>query len=139
MPELLLTVEQAAERLQLHPESVRRQLKRGQLRGIKRGTRWRVPESAIEESTPAGAQRGYSGGNSANSPVVPSVFAIDSDEMPDLKALFAPPTPEEIAARLKVWEEFGNDSIVHSERSELDLSGDRGDVYGYTERENAQR
>ena len=39
MMEMLLTVEQAAERLQLHPETVRRQLKRGELRAIKRGTR----------------------------------------------------------------------------------------------------
>jgi excisionase family DNA binding protein len=59
MPEMLLTVEQAAERLQLHPDSVRRQLKRGTMRGIKRGTRWRVPESAVEESTPPELQRDY--------------------------------------------------------------------------------
>lgn len=48
---MLLTVEQAAERLQLHPETVRRQLKRGELRAIKRGRVWRVPESALTEST----------------------------------------------------------------------------------------
>ncbi len=51
--EVLLTVEQAAERLQLHPETVRRQLKRGELRAIKRGRVWRVPESALGEETPA--------------------------------------------------------------------------------------
>ncbi len=50
--EMLLTVEQAAERLQLHPETVRRQLKRGELRAIKRGRVWRVPESALGEATP---------------------------------------------------------------------------------------
>ena len=49
--EMLLTVEQAAERLQLHPETVRRQLKRGELRAIKRGRVWRVPESALTEVT----------------------------------------------------------------------------------------
>ena len=50
--EMLLTVEQAATRLQLHPETVRRQLKRGEMRGIKRGRVWRVPESALGEVAP---------------------------------------------------------------------------------------
>ncbi len=54
--EMLLTVEQAAERLQLHPETVRRQLKRGELRAIKRGRVWRVPESALGEDTPKAAE-----------------------------------------------------------------------------------
>lgn len=49
MTETLLTVEQAAERLQLQPLTVRRQLRRGALRGIKRGRVWRVPESALLE------------------------------------------------------------------------------------------
>ena len=49
--EMLLTVEQAAERLQLAPFTVREQLKRGKLRGIKRGRVWRVPESALFESS----------------------------------------------------------------------------------------
>ena len=51
--EMLLTVEQAATRLQLHPETVRRQLKRGEMRGVKRGRVWRVPESALQEAVPA--------------------------------------------------------------------------------------
>lgn len=53
MIEMLLTVEQAAQRLQIHPTSVRRQLQRGHLRGVKRGNLWRVPESALLESSPA--------------------------------------------------------------------------------------
>ncbi len=52
MTEMLLTVEQAAQRLQIHPTSVRRQLQRGRLRGVKRGNLWRVPESALLENTP---------------------------------------------------------------------------------------
>ncbi len=52
MQEMFLTVEQVAERLQLHPETVRRQLLRGALRGVKRGRVWRVPESALRETTP---------------------------------------------------------------------------------------
>ncbi len=50
--EMLLTVDQAAERLQLSPLTVQRQLKRGVLRGIKRGRQWRVPESALTEVAP---------------------------------------------------------------------------------------
>ena len=50
MAELLLTVAQAAERLQMNPESIRRQLRRGELRGIKRGRRFRIPESALLEA-----------------------------------------------------------------------------------------
>lgn len=52
MTELLLTVEQAAERLQMHPETVRRQLRRGTLHGVKRGRVFRIPESALEDATP---------------------------------------------------------------------------------------
>ena len=50
--EMLLTIEQTAQRLQLHPETIRRQLVRGTLRGIKRGRSWRVPESALAEAKP---------------------------------------------------------------------------------------
>ncbi len=53
MAELLLTVPEAASRLRLAPATVQRQLQRGALRGIKRGKVWRVPESALTESTPA--------------------------------------------------------------------------------------
>ncbi len=52
MPEMFLTVEQTAERLQLSPLTVQRQLKRGALRGFKRGRVWRVPESALGEDSP---------------------------------------------------------------------------------------
>ncbi len=50
--EFLLTVEQAAERLQIAPYTVRAHLKRGQLRGVKRGAQWRIPESALLEGAP---------------------------------------------------------------------------------------
>ena len=49
--EALLTIEQAATRLQLHPETVRRQIKRGLMRAVKRGRVWRVPESALQEAS----------------------------------------------------------------------------------------
>lgn len=50
--EMLLTVEQAASRLHLRPDTVRDHLARGVLRGIKRGRQWRVPESALTEPAP---------------------------------------------------------------------------------------
>ncbi len=52
MPENLLTVDQAAARLQLSPTSVRIHLRGGKLRGVKRGRAWRVPESALFEHAP---------------------------------------------------------------------------------------
>lgn len=48
--EMLLTVEQAAARLQLTPYTVREHLKAGKLRGVKRGSVWRIPESALLET-----------------------------------------------------------------------------------------
>ena len=50
MIELFLTVEQTAARLQVQPITVRRHLRSGLLRGIKRGNLWRVPESALQEA-----------------------------------------------------------------------------------------
>ena len=50
--EMHFTVEQVAERLQLHPETIRRQLNAGVLRGVRRGRQWRVPESALTEPAP---------------------------------------------------------------------------------------
>jgi len=47
--ELLLTVEQAAEQLQIRPNTVRRHLSSGLLRGVKRGRQWRIPASALTE------------------------------------------------------------------------------------------
>jgi excisionase family DNA binding protein len=54
--EMLLTVEQAATRLKLHPLTVRVHLRNGLLRGVKRGRQWRVPESALTETTPKASQ-----------------------------------------------------------------------------------
>ncbi len=51
--ERLLSVDEAVRELKLNRETVRRQLRQGQLRGIKRGRVWRIPESALLESTVA--------------------------------------------------------------------------------------
>ncbi len=50
--ENLLTVEQYAMRAQLHPDSVRRQLREGRLRAAKKGRVWRIFESELERDTP---------------------------------------------------------------------------------------
>lgn len=55
--EMLLTVEQAAQRLNLHPVTVREHLSRGQLRGVKRGRVWRIPESALFEAAPVESRK----------------------------------------------------------------------------------
>jgi excisionase family DNA binding protein len=49
MAEMFLTVEQAAERMQLHPDTIRRQLRNGTLRSVRRGRIYRIPESALAE------------------------------------------------------------------------------------------
>lgn len=56
MAEMYLTPDQVAARLQLHPETVRRQLKSGVLRGVRRGRVWRVPESALSSTQGATAR-----------------------------------------------------------------------------------
>ena len=49
MADELLTVDQASERLQLHPDTVRRLLREGQLPGRKIGARqWRIPEGKLK-------------------------------------------------------------------------------------------
>lgn len=52
MAEMFLTVEQAAERMQLHPDTIRRQIRAGQLRSVRRGRVHRIPESALTEAPP---------------------------------------------------------------------------------------
>jgi excisionase family DNA binding protein len=46
---LALTVEQAAEELQVSAETVRRMLARGELVGRRIGNRWRLPARELEE------------------------------------------------------------------------------------------
>jgi excisionase family DNA binding protein len=46
----LLTIEQAAEKLQMHPETVRRLLRKREIPGVKLGRReWRIPADALRE------------------------------------------------------------------------------------------
>src|SRR4051794_27286135 len=49
MTDELLTVDQASERLQMHPDTVRRLLREGQLPGRKIGARqWRIPAGKLK-------------------------------------------------------------------------------------------
>lgn len=65
MAEELLTLNEVADRLRLHPESVRRWLKSGRIHGRKLGpTRagWRIPASEVDrvlsEAEPSGPPAG---------------------------------------------------------------------------------
>ena len=49
--ENLLTVEQAAKRLKIAPNTVRLHLNQGLLRGKKQGRQWRIFESALSETS----------------------------------------------------------------------------------------
>ena len=49
----LLTVEQYAIMTQLHPDSVRRQLRSGRLRAIKKGRVWRIPSDEVRADSRA--------------------------------------------------------------------------------------
>ncbi len=45
--ESLLSIDEAAEKLKTHPETVRRFIRDGQLAGVKMGRNWRVRESDL--------------------------------------------------------------------------------------------
>lgn len=51
MSDELLTVAQVADRLKVNPETVRRWLRSGQMRGTLLGDRagWRIPKSEVDE------------------------------------------------------------------------------------------
>ena len=49
VPDELLTVEQAAAKLQTHPSTVRRMLQAGILPGRKLGPKWRVPADLLQD------------------------------------------------------------------------------------------
>ena len=53
----LLTVNQAAEALQLDPSTVRRFLREGVLPGVKVGARWRVPQDVTDVPARVPAER----------------------------------------------------------------------------------
>lgn len=101
MTETLYTVEEAAERLKMHPDTLRRQLRQGRIKSVRTGKLWRIPESVL--IAPESAQKPTSSAPELYPPAFPEV------EEPDLTTLFAPPTPEEIARRLDALKAFESD------------------------------
>lgn len=57
MSEQYLTVDQAAERLQVHPRTVRRLLVSGELPGNRIGRQWRISPSALQSYVEGGARK----------------------------------------------------------------------------------
>lgn len=49
MAETFLTVQQAAARLQVTPQTLRGWIRAGAVRAVRLGRAWRIPESALEE------------------------------------------------------------------------------------------
>ena len=54
MMDKVFTIEQAAEYLAVHPNKVRDLLRKGELKGFKVGSLWRVTEGALNEFTKGG-------------------------------------------------------------------------------------
>ncbi len=110
----LLDIDTAARHLSCTPETVRRMLRRGELRGVKLGRLWRVPMEVLRRlETPALTE-----------------------------AAPVPLAPDESARRLAALDTLGQNLPDHRADAglpPLDLSGERGDVYGYNAREDAQR
>lgn len=50
MPGRLLTIEEVAERLRVHPNTVYRWCRTGRLRAAKLGKEWRIPEDGLEDA-----------------------------------------------------------------------------------------
>ena len=48
----VLTIDEAAEYLRVHPTTIVRMIERGELRGSKVGTRWRVRRSSLDALVP---------------------------------------------------------------------------------------
>ncbi len=71
--ENFLTVEQYALRAQLHPDSVRRQLREGRLRAAKKGRVWRIFESELQRDTP--------GNKTDQTKKEPSLWQRDAERM----------------------------------------------------------
>ncbi|HUF54756.1 MAG TPA: helix-turn-helix domain-containing protein [Dehalococcoidia bacterium] len=84
----LLTVAEVAERLRIHPMTVRRHIKSGKLRATRVGRSVRVPEDSLDEVayTPAPARE------------------LTEEEW--IARLLAPPSPEEQAKRDRAIEEM---------------------------------
>lgn len=80
----LLTVDEVAARLRLHPMTVRRHIKSGRIRATRIGRAVRIPEDALEESGPKPE--------------------LTREEW--IAKVLEPPTPQELEHRRRVGEEM---------------------------------
>jgi excisionase family DNA binding protein len=130
MPEAFYTVDEAAERLRMHPDTLRRQLRQGRIRSVRTGKLWRIPESALEAP---GIEAAAPSVPNQSVPLYPSRFPSGAEvEEPDLTALFAPPTPAEIARRLAALDLIKHGAILRDpDAPAVDLEAD---PWGYEER-----
>lgn len=97
MAEMFLTVEQAAERMQLHPDTIRRQLRNGTLRSVRRGRIYRIPESALAEDVQRARPKPQSQNTAQAEALWAQMTSGDPRQHNDaLRALFA--APEEVQA-----------------------------------------
>ncbi len=55
MVEPILTVEQVAGILAIHPETVRRLIRQGKIKAFRVGAGWRIPESSVQAYLEGGA------------------------------------------------------------------------------------
>jgi excisionase family DNA binding protein len=56
---LLLTVDEAAERLRVSPDTIRRSLRDKKLLGVRVGGQWRIPEQALQSKEQLLEEAGY--------------------------------------------------------------------------------
>lgn len=150
MTETFYTVEEAARRLKMHPDTLRRQLRQGRIKSVRTGKLWRIPESVFSptvenadfsdlenadftklHNTEFGALE-----NTDWSELKNADFngLIGGGSVMDLSALLAPPTPKEIARRLAALETLGQGIDSESGTDNDPTAGVRSDYDERTRR-----
>lgn len=125
MTETLYTVEEAAQRLKMHPDTLRRQLRQGRIKSVRTGKLWRIPESAFSASKEPSKLENLESPKPASPGGGQMTNAIDFD------ALFTVSTPAEVAQRLEAWESFGRSVLPQKGAAPL---SDDAVAQGYDER-----
>jgi len=133
MTERLLTVEEFAQRTRQHKETIRRQIRRGAIATVQTGRKHLIPESLATVRAGEKRKRGEEEKTGQNPPLLLLSSAPPLADPPlDLEALFAPPTPEEIARRLEAFKVYDSDAAPDEDEGEgVDLERD---PWGYEER-----
>jgi excisionase family DNA binding protein len=125
----ILTVEEAAARLKVEANTVRRMLKSGRLRGRKLGKAWRIPESELQRVV----------GLAPDAPSITSAGAEADQQTIDndiIARLYRPSTPGEIARDLALMAEFA--ALAEKWTKNTPPLADDAVERVYREREDAQ-